>query len=131
MGRRLGSLEVNSFVMVYLEGGGLLAGTVFGPDAIHVARKSSEMTVAVWEHAMHDGSDMLVLEAVVVDPRIDSAIPSVPTRHFLTGVVRVFFFRISTEEQEDLGRWIVEFGSDGLHIGRALAMRTLGSPEFA
>jgi hypothetical protein len=60
---------------------------------------------------------MLVLETVEVNLRIDCAIPSVPRNYFIPRFVGVVDFGIVQVEQEDSGRWMVEFGADELHTG--------------
>ena len=121
---------MNSFVNLNLEGGGHGAALIVAPDAIHIAGKGSKMTHFAF-NGMHDGSDMLVFETVVVNLRIDSAIPSVPSGYLLPGFFRVLVLGIIDVEQEDDGRCTVELGSDGSHIGRVAATTTLGSTWIA
>ena len=69
---------------------------------------------------------MLILPSIVDNLGIDNAIPSGPILCLLIRVVWVVDLRVIAIQQEDNGRWIDEFGVEGLHLRRVFATRTYG-----
>src|SRR5438045_350411 len=86
-----GSLPLNSFCQMCFQGRSDIAHRIRSPESIHVAWHADEMT-----RVMRDGSDMLILPAVVINVHINSTIPSIPIWYLLTRVVWVVDLGIIT-----------------------------------